>query len=445
MSKRRRILGVFGVLAAVLALWIAATIFLSPAYAGALPFSMEIRSGLMADYNPDSGKSLFTALRLSILGDSLRDQGLSEEEAEKQRLALEASLDDPVPTATALDFEGSAPLTATATTTPVPTGTPIPSATPTNTPRPTNTKVPTKTKTPKPAATSAPADSSSPVVAAPGTISPAPGPSSSCNMTVSVSNATITDAAPSSGIKSVKLKYKVYDNAEKQVYAGYIFSPPLSLCSGGPTAGGGWDACYSGGINISIYPGFSSLGDYNGPGPFKVKLYLLAEDNAGKQASHFYGDYTMPMMCDDPPPPTNTPTPTNTPLPTDTTPPSILSFTLIPAPGASAPGTTITSCTIEVSDLHVFDPAFSSGVSASNVQLKYSSPTVSWTPISLTLKSGGWTTGLDWDAHYGDFVTFSGVKTNEVIQVEGRVEDDAKAGGWQYTNTFYFKYTGSGC
>lgn len=420
MSKRRRILGVFGVLAAVLALWIAATIFLSPAYAGALPFSMEIRSGLMADYNPDSGKSLFTALRLSILGDSLRDQGLSEQEAEKQRLALEASLDDPVPTATALDFEGSAPLTATATATPVPTGTPIPSATPTNTPRPTNTKVPTKTKTPKPAATSAPADSSSPVVAAPGTISPAPGPLSSCNMTVSVSNATITDAAPSSGIKSVKLKYKVYDNAESQVYAGYIFSPPLSLCSGGPTAGGGWDACYSGppgGFNISIYPGFSSLGDYNGPGPFKVKLYLLAEDNAGKQASHFYGDYTMPMMCDDPPPPTNTPTPTNTPVPTDTTAPQINAWTLAPTPGIN-----IAQCDIQLT-VDVTDPAFSQGVS--NVEAKHSIPGVSGSYNFFTIPGSGTFVSGDWQGFFSGTILVSSVSATQSFEVYFRVIDTA--------------------
>jgi hypothetical protein len=228
MSRKRWIYSVVGVLGAILVFWIAATVFLSPAYADALPFSMKVRSSLWADYNPDDRKSLFTALRLSILGDSLLDQGLSPEEAEKQRLALEASLDDPVPTATALDFDGNAPPTATPIDTPIPTEKPIPSVTPTNTARPTKIPTRTKTSTPKPVSTAAPADSVSPVIADPGTITPTPGTLSSCNFRASVSNVNVTDAAPSSGIKWAKLKYKVYDNAETTVYAGYIFRVALN-------------------------------------------------------------------------------------------------------------------------------------------------------------------------------------------------------------------------
>ena len=318
MTKKRWIWSVVGVLSALLVFWITATLFLSPAYADALPFSMKVRSSLLADYNPDDGKSLFTALRLSILGDTLRDQDLSPEEAEKQRLALEASLDDPVPTATALDFDGNAPLTATPTKTPILTETKIPTTTSTNTPRATST--PTKTSTPKAVNTAAPSDSVSPVIADPGTITPTPGPLSTCSRRITVSNANITDAAPSSGVKWVKLKYKVYDDAETTIYAGYIFSSPLSICSGGPTPGGGWDACYTGpspGLDIAIYPGFSTKPDYQGPNPFKVKVWLITEDNAAKQASHFYGDYSIPHTCDDPLV-TSTPTATTTATVTST-------------------------------------------------------------------------------------------------------------------------------
>ncbi len=284
MNKRRWILRVVGILALLLVLWVAATLFLSPAYANALPFSMDVRSKLLADYTADDGKSLFAALRLSILGDSLVDQGLSPEEAEKRRLALENSLDDPVPTATALDFDGSAPYTAT----------------PTNTPRPTST--PTKTNTPKPTNTSAPVDSVDPVIADPGSL--AINPVSPCEVQVYVTGAQVTDAAPSSGINWVKLKYKVYDPFGT-IYAGYIFSNPLTKCSGGFTPLGGWDACYDGpdpnppAFKIKIYNGFSALPNMTDPAGFTIKLYLLVEDNKGRQDSHQYSDLSMPESCDD--------------------------------------------------------------------------------------------------------------------------------------------------
>lgn len=300
MSKRRRIWSIIGVLAAILVFWIAATLFLSPAYAGAIPFSMEVRTRLLADYNPDTGKSFFTALRLSILGDSLRDQGLSDGEAEQRKQALEASLDDPVPTATALDFEGSEPYTATPTRTATPTDTPT--VTPTNTPRPTNT--PTRTKTPKPTNTAAPVDSVNPVIADPG--SPAINTVSPCEVQVYLTSARVTDAAPSSGIKWVKFKYKVWDAATESIlFAGYIMSNPLTKCSGGPTGGGGWDACYSGpdpnppAFTIKIYNGFSSQPDFTDPAGFVIKLWLLTEDNVGRQASYQYSDLNMPATCDD--------------------------------------------------------------------------------------------------------------------------------------------------
>lgn len=328
MTKKRWIWSVIGVLSALLVFWITATLFLSPAYADALPFSMKVRSSLLADYNPDDGKSLFTALRLSILGDTLRDQDLSPEEAEKQRLALEGSLDDPVPTATALNFDGDAPNTPTPTKTPIPTETELPTATSTN--RPQATRTPVKTSTIKVVGTSMPVDSKNPVIADPGAITPTPGSFASCSLTLSVANANITDAAPSSGIKTVKLKYKVYDG-DDNYYAGYFFSP-LSLCSGGPTAGGGWDACYTGGITISVSPGLAGPTNYSGLNPFKLQVWLIAEDHAGKQATHHYGDYLMPPTCDDPSV-TSTPTSTATGTATST---STSTSTTTPTATASA-------------------------------------------------------------------------------------------------------------
>jgi hypothetical protein len=72
----------------------------------------------------------------------------------------------------------------------------------------------------------------------------------------------------------------------------------LTLCSGGPVSGG-WDACYGGpdpspGFHIEIAAG-SSLG----PGNFKIRIYLLAQDNAGNSDYREYSYVTMPDICDD--------------------------------------------------------------------------------------------------------------------------------------------------
>jgi hypothetical protein len=135
-----------------------------------------------------------------------------------------------------------------------------------------------------------------PVIADPGTLTL--NSVSTCHVDVYVNNAQVKDAAPSSGINWVKLKYKVYDISGTTNYTGYTFSSPLTLCSGGPS-GGGWDACYSGpdptpGFAVKIDPG-SNLG----PGDFLIKIYLLAEDGIGKTAANQYSDITMPDMCDD--------------------------------------------------------------------------------------------------------------------------------------------------
>ncbi|MES0339320.1 MAG: hypothetical protein ABUK15_04630, partial [Anaerolineales bacterium] len=273
MKIRRWVFRAFGVFLAIVAVTVAAAIVLNSAAAESLPFSMALRSKLSADYSQDGSQGVLGAFRLSIIGDALRDLGLSPKEADQQTAGIKIALDDPVPTATALNFEGDDPYTATPTATPTFTNTPT--NTPTKTPRPTKTPLPTSTKKP---ATAVPlGDTVAPVIADPGVISPIPTALASCSKVLTVSNSRITDAAPSSGIKYVKMKYKIYDNAETTIYAGYIYSAPFSKCSGGPT-GGGWDACYDGSMTISISPGFSAKPDYTGPGPFKVKVWLIIED-----------------------------------------------------------------------------------------------------------------------------------------------------------------------
>jgi hypothetical protein len=423
MRKSRWFVKAIGIFLSLLAIWIASALLLSVAFAQGNPFPMGLSSNLAANYGQEESDVSFGPIKLSILQEALVDLGLSSDEANEKANETIAGLDDPVPTATALDFDGNAPFTATPTDTPVPTETPIPTVTPTNTARP--TKIPTMTKTPKRASTSvstaAPADSESPVVADPGVITPTPGPLGTCSRKIYVSDVDITDAAPSSGINWVKLKYKVYDYAETNIYAGYIYSSPFTLCSGGPTAGGGWDACYDGpaeGFDIKIYPGFSPLPDYTGSNPFKVKLWLLTEDNAGKSGSHFYGYYEMPNSCDDPPPPTDTP------VPTDTTPPEILNLDLSPSPGL------LTSCDLSVMDLHMFDPAFSSGISASGVQMKHTRQSGGDYYQPLSTFTGDFVTapGSDWDGHASGVFTLEDLNNDEVFSVYGVLNDIAGNG-----------------
>ncbi|MEA1977940.1 MAG: hypothetical protein U9N80_08560, partial [Chloroflexota bacterium] len=255
MKIRRWVFRAFGAFLAIVAVTIAAAIVLNSAAAESLPFSMALRSKLSADYSQDGSQGVLGAFRLSIIGDTLRDLGLSPKEADQQTAGIKIALDDPVPTATALNFEGDDPYTPTLTATPTFTTTPTttPTNTPTKTPRPTKTPLPTSTKKP----------------------------------------ATVA--------------------------------------------------------------------------------------------------------------------------PVDNTKPSICCLTLSPPAGTPSPGNPLTSCTINVVDLQVFDPAFSSGVSETNVQLKYRSPSVGWTPVSLNLITGGWVSGpgSDWDAHYGKTITLSGVKSGE--------------------------------
>jgi hypothetical protein len=317
-SGQRWILSAFFIFIMLLLLWIAAAIILSSASAGALPFSFSLNSRLAANYKPDEFGGSLGVFRLSIIDDALLDDGLSPDEAGDTYDKIRDALGSSVPTATARNFEGDDPYTATVTETQIP----IASLTSTQTPRAVFTKIPsatpTNTRQPAVVVTSPPTDTKPPNIVDPGILNPPIGTLGSCSQDVYVSNAQITDASPSSGINWVKLKYKVYDDTFSTIYAGYIYSNKLNLCSGGPTANGGWDACYDGPsppFTIRISPGFSALPPYSGPGPFKIKVWIITQDNAGYQASYEYGYYTMPESCDDP---SVTNTSTVTPMPTDT-------------------------------------------------------------------------------------------------------------------------------
>ena len=226
---------------------------------------------------------------------------------------MKALMEDPVPTATARDFEGAAPFTATPTRTAIPTNTP----TATRTAIPTKPPTSTQTATPKKVSTAVPiSDHQAPNVIDPGTLSPSIGPAS-CTVNVSVANVIVQDPGPSSGIAWTKLKYKVYNEDFSAHFNSYVYSSPLAVCWTNPLPGGGVESCFSGpspAFQIQIFPGFAGPSDYTGS-QFNVKVWVLTHDNVGKEDAHEYGAYSIPASCDDPPP-TNTPVPpTNTPIP----------------------------------------------------------------------------------------------------------------------------------
>ncbi len=116
--------------------------------------------------------------------------------------------------------------------------------------------------------------------------------------------------------------------------------------------------------------------------------------------------------------PTHTPRPTQAHAPTaaavtaaptatgDTEAPEICCFETEPGPGP------LITCTILVEDLEVRDPAFSSGISDSDVQFKYRDPnTGSYVWFPATLVTGGFVSGpgSEWHAHYAGSLTIGGV------------------------------------
>jgi hypothetical protein len=147
-SGRRWLGGAVGLFLVLLVVWFAAAIRMSASAAAPSSLMSSLRSHLTANYAPDPAGKAVHSLRVSIFGEVLQDLGMSSEEAASESQEIQEQLQGPVPTATARDFQGAKPLTATPTKTPIPTETPTPTATSTRTPRPT----PTKTKTPEPTA-----------------------------------------------------------------------------------------------------------------------------------------------------------------------------------------------------------------------------------------------------------------------------------------------------
>jgi hypothetical protein len=131
--------------------------------------------------------------------------------------------------------------------------------------------------------------------------------------------------------------------------------------------------------------------------------------------------------------PTKTPVPPTAVLatlaPTDSTPPTIVSMIFSPTPGA-----TLTSCSLTIINMNVFDPAFSSGIPNGTDKAKQSIPAGGYNYFTLPLISGGFVggPGTDFDANYAGTITISQAFTGDNIGVWGKVQDAAGVGGWQY-------------
>ena len=177
-SSRRWILVALLVFLLCLVLWIAAAFILNIAFAESLPFSLNLRSRLAANYSPDEFVGSLGVFRLSIIDEVLLDRGLPPEEVEEQSEKFKEAMSSPVPTATARDFEGKAPFTASPTEPPTATT----SATPTETPTPTNTLMMANTATD----TAAPATNTPAVPSATPTFGPSPTTSSTPSLTPSL-------------------------------------------------------------------------------------------------------------------------------------------------------------------------------------------------------------------------------------------------------------------
>jgi hypothetical protein len=236
------------ILGVLIVVWIAAALLLNTASAEGLPLSLRLSSRLSADYRVDKVGPL-KALSLSIIGDMLRDMGMGAQEAEEHEASMKALMEDPVPTATARDFEGAAPFTATPTHTSTPTTTPTSTATPTSTftPRPTatNTPKPTSTEVAATATSAGPVDSktpSPPVLS----LSPAPGSTlTTCDFTIV--SMTVFDPAYSSGFSPSEVLVK------HETHSGGYYYQQVPFISGGFVSGPGsdWSATYGGPMILS--------------------------------------------------------------------------------------------------------------------------------------------------------------------------------------------------
>ena len=263
-SGRRWLIAAVGLFVFLLVGWVLLALQLNSALAGPLPFGPRLMSKLSADYRADEGGRSVALIALSILEPAMQALGLTEDEAAAAHESLELAMSQPVPTATAMDFDGAAPFTATPTitSTPLPTNTPPPTAAntrrpPTKTPKPTktDTEVPASTDTPSgPTATSVPPTATS--VGGTDTVNPSfqsivlspppPGNMGSCSIDVTV---VVFDPAFSSGIRDGDVMGRIQINPPSSP----VNYHDLNRSGGGFVSGPGsdWLATYSHDIDLN--------------------------------------------------------------------------------------------------------------------------------------------------------------------------------------------------
>ena len=319
-SGRRWLIAAVGLFLFLLVGWVLLALQLNVALAGPLPFAPRLMSNLQADYSPDAGAAPIGLISLSIMNEALQSLGdalgLTGDEEAALHESMELAMSQPVPTATALNFEGEAPFTATptVTNTPLPTDTltPIPTNTPTNTPKPaTPTKTATPSKTPEPTDDDADEPTASATTAAPAVadsdrpdivsyeVSPPPGTLTVCTITATL---RVTDAEPSSGISAsqVGMKYK-------REGVGYVYSYNMTVVSPDNPGLPGWDAVYSGSITIDNVQvvGILSGGAAKlarpalSSGPVELDVWFIVEDNEGHTTYESIGTYDLMTSCPD--------------------------------------------------------------------------------------------------------------------------------------------------
>jgi hypothetical protein len=280
----------------VLAIWILAALWAGTTFGATFPLLADLRSQIFADYGSDIFGRTLKSLHLSILVEFTNDSGNDTGSNTDWTLAFQA----PVPTAT----ENGIRISATESSgngdeppvsSPTPTDVIQPTETfdpdpPAATPAPTSTPKPTKTPVPTPSPSLEPTpkleDVEAPVLSG-GILSPPAGPMSVCEIMLAVTDLEVEDYPWSSGMNWVRLKYQV------DGYSDYIYSPPLSLKSGGPTGEGGWLGCYSGEIHVEINPEWLSPE----PESFHINLWAKAKDNAGFEGYLWLGELSMPPSC----------------------------------------------------------------------------------------------------------------------------------------------------
>lgn len=308
-----------GILVASILIWVIAALQLDPAAAGGSRISLSLRSRLMADYRGEEPGQL-GSLRLSIVSEILRDLGLGRNEAGDGSTAMSVAMLTPVPTATALNFQGDPPPTVTPSDTPVPTKTDTPEPTATDTPRPRPTSTEEEEddakKTPKPAATSTPSgpsDTQKPQVLGI-TINIPDGSTISCTESLVVTNYHVRDPDYSSGITAagggfVKVKYEIDGSS-------YVYTP-MTMLSGGGFIGPGqtWDATYSGTVNIDHDLVFGSS---FGGGKALARPHLVGLRNGSTDTPTPTATHTLTPTSTHTPSPTATPTHTSTAIPSPT-------------------------------------------------------------------------------------------------------------------------------